>query len=109
MDDWNTRKDKIRNEFIHSKLWVAAVEKKMKESCLRWFSHVQRKPINELVRESDLIQVEGVKRGRLRITWVEIKKNDMVIREATESMTFFFSLAESMTLNRWNGGKNTYG
>jgi hypothetical protein len=36
-----------------------------------------------------------VKRGRLRMTWVEIKKNDMVIREATESMT----------LNRWNGEK----
>jgi hypothetical protein len=37
----NTRKDKIRNEVIHSKLWVAIVEKKMKEGCLRWFSHVQ--------------------------------------------------------------------
>jgi hypothetical protein len=38
----NTRKDKIRYEVIHSKSRVAAVEKKMKESCLRWFSHVQR-------------------------------------------------------------------
>jgi hypothetical protein len=38
----NTRKDKIRNEVIHSKLWVAIVEKKMKEGCLRWFSHVQQ-------------------------------------------------------------------
>jgi hypothetical protein len=38
----NTRKDKIRNEVIHSKLRVAIVEKKMKEDCLRWFSHVQR-------------------------------------------------------------------
>lgn len=91
----NIRKDKIRNEVIHSKLRVATVEKKM-ESCLRWFSR-ETETINELVRESDLIEVDGVKRGRLRMTWVEIKKNDMVIREARASMT----------LNRWNGEKNS--
>ena len=36
----------------------------MRESCLRWFGHVQRRVINALVRKSELIQMEGTKEGR---------------------------------------------
>ena len=57
---------------------------------MRWFGHVLRREINEPVRKSKLIQVEGTKKGKRRpkITLIEvIKKNDMSIREVTWSMT----------------------
>ena len=53
---------------------------------MRWFGHVLRREINELVRKSKLIQFEGMKKGKRRpkITLIEvIKKNDMSIREVT--------------------------
>ena len=57
----NTRKDKIRNEEIHLKIQVTFIGEKMRESHLRWFGHVQA--INALMRKSELIQVEGTKKG----------------------------------------------
>ncbi len=33
----NIRKDKIQNEEIRLKIGMAPIEKKMRESCLRWF------------------------------------------------------------------------
>ena len=36
----NTKRDKVRNEDIHTKLGVASIEGKMRENCLRWFSHM---------------------------------------------------------------------
>jgi hypothetical protein len=61
----------------------------MRESHLRWFGHVQRRAINAPVRKSELIQVEGTKkgRGRPKITLIEVVKNDMLIKKVTESMT----------------------
>jgi len=40
----NTRRDKVRNEDIHSKIGVASIEKKMRENRLRWFDHMRRRP-----------------------------------------------------------------
>ena len=61
-----TRKDKIRNEFICESLGVAPIGDKMRESRLRWFGHVQRRPMTATVRRSETIQVEGAKRTRRR-------------------------------------------
>ena len=33
----NIRKDKIQNEEFRLKIGMAPIEKKMRESCLRWF------------------------------------------------------------------------
>ena len=53
---------------------------------MRWFGHVLRREINELVRKSELIQVEGTKK-RQKNAKNNInrsnKKNDMSIREVT--------------------------
>ena len=49
----------MENEEIFLKIGVAPIDEKMRESCLRWFGHVQRRVINEPVRKSELIQVEG--------------------------------------------------
>ena len=61
----------------------------MRESHLRWFGHVQRRVINAPVRKSELIQVEGMKkgRGRPKIILVQVIKKDMTIKEVTKSMT----------------------
>jgi hypothetical protein len=44
-----TKKNKIRNEKICLKIGVAPIDEKMRESCLRWFGHVQRRAINALI------------------------------------------------------------
>ena len=61
----------------------------MKESHLRWFGHVQRRVIIALVKKSELIQVEVMKkgRGRPKIILVQVIKKDMTIKEVTKSMT----------------------
>ena len=42
----NTRRNKVRNEDIRTKIGVTPIEEKMRENCLRWFDHVRvrRKP-----------------------------------------------------------------
>ncbi len=45
------------------KIRVTPIDEKMRESCLRLFSHEQRIAINAPMRKSDSIQVKGTKRG----------------------------------------------
>ena len=40
----NTKRDKVRNEDILIKIGVTPIKEKMRENCLRWFDHVQRRP-----------------------------------------------------------------
>ena len=39
------RKDKLRNDCIREKVGVALIEEKMTKTRLRWFGHVQRRPV----------------------------------------------------------------
>ena len=60
---------------------------KKRESCFRWFGHVQRRAMNAFVRKSELIQVEaleGMKNGggRPNITLLGVVKK-MSIEEVT--------------------------
>ena len=52
---------------------------KMRESCLRWFDHIQIGVINERVRKINLIQVEREREREMpTLKWVKvIKKNGM--------------------------------
>ena len=36
----NTRRYKVRNEDIRTKIGIALIEEKMRENRLRWFGHV---------------------------------------------------------------------
>ena len=85
-----TRRDKVRNEWICKMIEVAPIEEKMRENRLRWFDHIQRKPINAPVRKSDAIHVEGNDargRGRPKLIWIEIIKKDLVWCGLTDIMT----------------------
>ena len=57
----NTRRDKVRNEDIHTKIGVPSIEEKMRENRLRWFDHVRRRPTDAPVR-----RVERTKLGKLK-------------------------------------------
>ena len=60
---------------------VAPIEDKIRENRLRWFGHIQRKPLDALVRKSDFLTIHGNARGRGRpkLTWIEIIKKDITI------------------------------
>jgi len=51
-----TTKDKIRNEIIRNKVGVVPIEEKMRETRLRWFGHVTRRPRDAPVRRVDEIK-----------------------------------------------------
>ena len=75
------------NGEIRLKIRVVPIDEKMRENHLRWFSHVQMRVINALLRKNEFIQVERIKkgRGRLKITLVETVKKDLSMKEATEN------------------------
>ena len=51
--------DKIKSQEFRDKLEAAPLSVKMRENRLRWFGHVQRKPIEAPVRRIKTIIVEG--------------------------------------------------
>lgn len=55
----NTLKDIIKNECIHRKLEVVPIKHNMRENRLSSFGHVQRTPIDVLIRRNDKIVVNG--------------------------------------------------
>lgn len=65
-----TRKERIRNEHICMNLSVVPIGDKVREIRLRWFSHLQQRPMTEPI-ESGMVQVEGVKRtkGKAKNDW----------------------------------------
>ena len=70
----NTRRDKVRNEDIRTKIGVASIEEKMRKNHLRWFGHVRRRPIDAPVQLVERINLGQVKRaqGRPKKTWMGI-------------------------------------
>ncbi|KAH0458543.1 hypothetical protein IEQ34_013858 [Dendrobium chrysotoxum] len=49
-----TLRDRIRNEHIREKVGVAPVEDKIRESRLRWFGHIKRRPSDDPVRKVEV-------------------------------------------------------
>jgi hypothetical protein len=63
---------------IQERVGVALIEKKFTQHRLRWFGHVQRRPLETPVRSGVLKRVDKVKmgRGRPKLTWDEsVKRN----------------------------------
>ena len=56
----NTRRDKVRNENIRTKIGVASIKEKI-ENRLRWFGHVRRRPTDAPVQRVEHINLGQVK------------------------------------------------
>lgn len=67
-----TLKNKVRNDYIRENLKIALVYDKLKETHLRQFGHVSRRPKTAHVRRVENLQVAGTRRkGRPLKTWRE--------------------------------------
>jgi hypothetical protein len=62
----NTKKDRVQNDDIRERLGVTLVEKKVVQHRLRWFGHIQRKPVEAPVRSRVIRRSDNEKRGRGR-------------------------------------------
>jgi len=56
--------DRIRNGVIRDVVQVAPIEDKMRETRLRWSSHVKRRSVDVPVRRCERINISKGKRGR---------------------------------------------
>ncbi|KAH1202901.1 hypothetical protein GmHk_17G049252 [Glycine max] len=83
-----TRQDKIRNEAIRERVGVAPIVEKMVENRLRWFGHVERKPVDSVVRRVDQMErrqtIRG--RGRPKKTIREVIKKDLELNDLDRSL-----------------------
>ncbi|RZB42906.1 hypothetical protein D0Y65_053489 [Glycine soja] len=83
-----TRQDKIRNEAIRERVGVAPIVEKMVENRLRWFGHVERRPVDSVVRRVDQMErrqtIRG--RGRPKKTIREVIKKDLELHDLDRSM-----------------------
>ena len=73
-----TRKDKIRNEHIRSRVKVERLGMKMREGRLRWYGHVMRRDQEYVGRKMMEMELPGKrKRGRLKRRFLDVVKEDM--------------------------------
>ncbi|PKU84030.1 ataxia telangiectasia mutated family protein [Dendrobium catenatum] len=72
------------------KVGVAPVKDKIRESRLRWFGHIKRRPCDDPVRRVEVLDLTYVKkgRGRPKKTWLENIRNDLSLLDLNENLTF---------------------
>ncbi|KAL5193749.1 LINE-1 retrotransposable element ORF2 protein [Glycine soja] len=80
--------DKIRNGAIRERVGVGPIVEKMVENRLRWFGHVERRPVDSVVRRVDQMErrqtIRG--RGRPKKTIREVIKKDLELNDLDRSM-----------------------
>jgi hypothetical protein len=64
---------------MRKRLGVAPVEKKLVQHRLRWFGHIQWRPVETSIRNGVIRRTGNKKRGRGRsnLTWKESVKRDL--------------------------------
>jgi len=69
---------------------VTPIVEKLIENRLRWFRHVERRPIDVVVRRVDQIEESQVKRsrGRPRKTIRETIRNDLEVNELDPNLVY---------------------
>jgi hypothetical protein len=60
----HTRRDRIWNDDIRERLGVAPVEEKLVQHRLRWFGHMQQRPVEAPIRNEVIRRIGNNKRGR---------------------------------------------
>ena len=72
-----TRKDKIRNQEVREKLSVCQLERKLRETRLRWYGHVKRRNEEYVGQKVMELRVGKRKRGRPKRRWKDCIVEDM--------------------------------
>ena len=73
-----TRKDKIRNEYVRGTAKIAKLGDKLRNAKLRWYGHVKRREEGYVGKTMMEMVVPGrKKRGRPRIRWMDLAREDM--------------------------------
>ena len=69
---------------------IAPIVEKLVENKLRWFGHVERRPIDAVVRRVDQMEESQVKRGRgrLRKTIRETIRKDLEVNELNPNLVY---------------------
>ena len=85
-----TRLDRMKNDYIRTDIGVAPIEAKMVENRLRWFGHVERRPLEAPVRRVDGMTFSPLKRGRGRPqrTLKELIRQDLRLNNISERLVF---------------------
>jgi hypothetical protein len=85
-----TRQDRIRNDTIRERVGVAPIVEKLIENRLRWFGHVERIPVDAVVRRVDQMEESQVRRGRGRPkkNIRETIRKDLEVNELDPNMVF---------------------
>ena len=60
----NTRRNKVRNKDIRSKISVTSIKEKMRKNRLRWFDHVRCRPTDATAQQVERIKLGQVKRAQ---------------------------------------------
>ena len=60
----NTRRDKVRNDDIRTKIGIVSIKENVRENCLWWFGHVRRTPTDAPVLRVECIKLGQVKKHR---------------------------------------------
>jgi len=84
----HTRIDRIRNEAIRSRVGVAAISDKLRETRLRWVGHVLRRPPDAPVRKCEGLSPADSRRcrGRPKKSWREVIRNDFALLSLSEDL-----------------------
>lgn len=77
----NTLKDRIKYEIIWGKIEVVIIKsKKKRDTRIRWFSHVQLRPIDTTIRKIDCLKVIGTSRRKERPKKISIEIIHIILR-----------------------------
>jgi hypothetical protein len=76
----NTKRDRVRNDDIRERLGMSPVKEKLVQHRLRWFEHIQQRPVETPVRSVVIRRTGNETRGRGRpnLTWKESVKRDLM-------------------------------
>ncbi|KAI5715080.1 hypothetical protein M8J77_010243 [Diaphorina citri] len=73
-----TRMDRIRNEYIRGSVKVGPIGKKIQESRMRWFGHLERRDEDYIGKQIEKLEIRGRrKRGRPKKRWKDKVNEDL--------------------------------